>query len=85
MLEMKESNTNQIGSPHKITIMDFNDLDSSQKYNELVRVFETMERYNRTSGWMRWDGDIMRFYDDKVEDGAYVEIGWLKLWVLAFK
>ena len=65
--------------------MDFNDLDTSQKYNELVRVFETMKRYNRTSGWMRWDGDIMRFYDGEVEDGAYVEIDWLKFWVLAFK
>lgn len=65
--------------------MDFNELDVTQKYNELVRVLQTMERYNRTSGWMRWDGDIMRFYDGEVEDGAYVEIGWLKFWVSGMK
>jgi hypothetical protein len=64
--------------------MDFNDLDMTQKYNELVRVFETMERYNRTNGWMRWDGDIMRFYDGKVDDGCYIELSWLKLWISEF-
>ena len=65
--------------------MDFNNLDSEKKYNELVRVLKTMQRYNRTDGWMRWDGDIMRFYDGEVEDGCFVEIGWLKFWVSAFK
>lgn len=65
--------------------MDFNDLDDAQKYKELVRVLKTMQQYNRTNGYMRWDGDIMRFYDGEVEDGVYVEIGWLRLWVSAFK
>ena len=65
--------------------MDFNDLDVTQKYNELVRVLETMSKYNQTNGWMRWDGDIMRFYNGEVEDGVYVEFGWLKLWALGMK
>jgi hypothetical protein len=65
--------------------MDFNSLDVTQKYNELVRVLNTMEKYNRTNGWMRWDGDIMRFYDSEVEEGAFVEIGWVRLWVSALR
>jgi hypothetical protein len=65
--------------------MDFNSLDVTQKYNELVRVLNTMEKYNRTNGWMRWDGDKMRFYDSEVEEGVFVEIGWVRFWVAAFK
>jgi hypothetical protein len=65
--------------------MDFNDLDVSQKYNELVRVLRTMEQYNRENGWMRWDGDVMRFYDAEVEDGVFVNIGWVRFWVSGLK
>ncbi len=65
--------------------MDFNDLDVTQKYNELCRVLKTMEQYNRTSGWIRWDGDIMRFYDVEVEDGVFVVIDWIRFWVKAFR
>ena len=64
--------------------MEWNDLDTTQKYNELVRVLSTMERYNRTSGWIRWDGDIMRFYDGEVDNGYYIELSWLKLWISEF-
>lgn len=65
--------------------MDFNELDITQKYNEFVRVLNTMQQYNRTRGWIRWDGDIMRFYDGQVEDGAYVEIDYLRSWVSGLK
>lgn len=65
--------------------MDFNDLEPEQKYKNLVGIMHTMQQYNRTSGWMRWDGDKMRFYDGEVEDGVYVEIGWVRFWVAAFK
>jgi hypothetical protein len=58
--------------------MDFNDLELEQKYVEFCRVLKTMEQYNRKSGWMRWDGDIMRFYDGEVEDGAFVHIGFVR-------
>jgi hypothetical protein len=34
---------------------------------------------------MRWDGDIMRFYDGEVEHGVFVEIGWVRFWVKAFR
>jgi hypothetical protein len=61
--------------------MDFNSLSHKERHNELVRVLDTMQRYNRTEGWMRWDGDIMRFYDGEVEEGCYVEIAWVKFWV----
>ncbi len=61
--------------------MDFNSLSHKERHNELVRVLDTMQRYNRTEGWMRWDGDIMCFYDGEVEEGCYVEIGWVKFWV----
>jgi hypothetical protein len=65
--------------------MDFNDLDVTEKYKNLVGVLQTMERYNRTNGWMRWDGDKVRFYDSEVEDGVFVEIGWVRFWVSALK
>ena len=65
--------------------MDFNDLDVTQKYDELVRVLNTMQKHNRTMGWMRWDGDIMRFYDNEVEEGVFVELGWVKFWVSALR
>ncbi len=63
--------------------MDFNSLSHKERYNELVRVLETMKRYNRTSGYMRWDGDQMRFYDSETDDenSSYVEISWVKFWV----
>jgi len=63
--------------------MDFNSLSHKERYNELVRVLEIMQRYNRTSGYMRWDGDQMRFYDSKTNDenSSYVEISWVKFWV----
>ena len=63
--------------------MDFNSLSHKERYNELVRVLETMKRYNRTRGYMRWDGDQMRFYDSETEDenSSYVEISWVKFWV----
>lgn len=65
--------------------MEFNDLDVTQKYNEWVRLLKTMESYKRTNGYARWDGDKMRFYDGEVEDGVYVEIGWVRFWVLALR
>jgi hypothetical protein len=65
--------------------MEFNDLPVNEKYQHLVGVLKTMQSYNRENGWMRWDGDKLRFYDGEVEDGVYMEIGWLKFWVAAFK
>ena len=65
--------------------MQFNDLTDQQKYTELVRVFNTMQQYNLKEGWMRWDGDIMRVYTGKVDDGVYVQIGWIRFWVAAYK
>ena len=63
--------------------MDFNSLSHKERHNELVRVLDIMQKYNRTSGWMRWDGDQMRFYDSQLEDenASYVEISWVKFWV----
>ena len=65
--------------------MEFNSLDVTQKYKEWCRVLETMEKYNRTSGWARWDGDIVRFYDSEVENGVFVEISWVRFWVSALR
>ena len=65
--------------------MDFNDLDVTDKYKNLVGVLQTMEKYNRTNGWIRWDGDKVRFYDSEVENGAFVDVGWVRFWVSALK
>jgi hypothetical protein len=65
--------------------MEFNDLDVTQKYDNLVGILKVMQQYNRTDGYMRWDGDKMRFYDGEVEDGVHVKIEWVRFWVAAFK
>ena len=65
--------------------MEFNDLSLSKKHENLSGVLDTMTRYNRSTGWMRWDGDKMRFYDGEVEEGIFVEIGLVRFWVSEFK
>ena len=63
----------------------FNELTVERKYAELVGVLEVMEKYNRSDGWMRWDGDKVRLYDGEVDGGVYVVVGWVRFWVLAFR
>ena len=65
--------------------LDFNDLSTQRKYSELVGVLDVMQRYNRTEGWMRWDGDKVRFYDGEVDGGVYIKVGWIRFWVAAFR
>lgn len=63
----------------------FNELSVERKYAELVGVLEVMGKYGRNEGWMRWDGDKVRFYDGEVDGGVYVEVGWVRFWVAAFR
>jgi len=66
-------------------MVGFNELGVDRKYAELVGVLEVMERYNRADGWMRWDGDKVRFYDGEVDGGTYIQVAWIRLWVKAFR
>ena len=62
----------------------FNELTLEQKYDQLVGVYQVMKQYNRTDGWMRWDGDKVRFYDSEVDGGTFVTFDWIKFWIAAF-
>jgi len=64
--------------------LDFNKLSIQEKYSQLVRVKEIMERYGMEEGWMRWDYGNMNVYQGDVEEGVYIKIGWVRLWVAAF-
>ncbi len=65
--------------------LGFNELSVDRKYAELVGVLEVMQKYNRVDGWMRWDGDKVRFYDGEVDGGVYIKVEWIRFWVAAFK
>ena len=65
--------------------LGFNELSVERKYVELVGVLEVMGKYGRVEGWMRWDGDKVRFYDGEVDGGVYIKVGWIRFWVAAFK
>jgi hypothetical protein len=71
---LKESRTNQPGSPlkNRIMTMDFNDLSMDEKLNHLKKVYAIMLQYNRGYGYMRWDGKNLMFFDSEVQDSAHV-------------
>jgi hypothetical protein len=65
--------------------LGFNELSVERKYAELVGVHDVMVKCNRTEGWMRWDGDKVRFYDGEVDGGVFIKVEWVHFWVKAFR
>ena len=65
--------------------LGFNELSVERKYAELVGLLEVMGKYGRVYGWMRWDGDKVRFYDGEVDGGVFIKVEWVRFWVSAFR
>jgi hypothetical protein len=48
------------------------------RLNDFMRVLNVMQQYNRTDGYIRFDGDVVNFYDGCVNGSAFITIQQVK-------
>lgn len=58
--------------------IDFNNLKQEEKFKHLREVYFIMKQYNRSEGWIRWNGERLWLFDGEVEDSYKVELNDLE-------